>query len=378
VRFALFFALAACHHAAPAKIAASAIGPPGVVIDHRDAASGEYIGSPSIAILADGTFVASHDFFGPKTTRDKTVVFASTDRGAHWEHRADIDGQWWSTLFVHRGALYLMGVSKEFGHVVIRRSADARTWTTPDSASTGRLTRGDGFHCAPVPVVEHAGRLFRAFENHHGRGPFHALVASAPVDAELLDAASWTFTSEVPGDEAWLDRHFSNWLEGNVVAAPDGTLVDILRVNTNIAVERAAVLHVSADAAHVSFDPAAGFVDFPGASKKFTIRFDAKSRSYWTLANAIHDPIGKTRTEHVRNTLVLSSSADLTTWSERRVVLHHDDREKHAFQYVDWLFDGDDIVLVSRTAFDDAAGGAHNFHDANYLTFHRLERFRLD
>jgi hypothetical protein len=35
-------------------------------------------------------------------------------------------------------------------------------------------------------------------------------------------------------------------------------------------------------------------------------------------------------------------------------------------------FFGPDIVAVSRTAWD----GSHNFHDANYLTLHRVPNFR--
>jgi hypothetical protein len=31
---------------------------------------------------------------------------------------------------------------------------------------------------------------------------------------------------------------------------------------------------------------------------------------------------------------------------------------------------------LSRTAFDDGLGGAHNAHDANFLTFHRIENIR--
>ncbi|MFH1570345.1 MAG: exo-alpha-sialidase, partial [Gemmatimonadota bacterium] len=38
--------------------------------------------------------------------------------------------------------------------------------------------------------------------------------------------------------------------------------------------------------------------------------------------------------------------------------------------------DGEDLVVASRTAFDDGLGGAHNQHDANYLTFHRVAGFR--
>jgi hypothetical protein len=60
----------------------------------------------------------------------------------------------------------------------------------------------------------------------------------------------------------------------------------------------------------------------------------------------------------------------------QRPAEHHPERQRHGFQYVDWLFDGDDLVVVSRTAFDDVEGGAHDYHDANYLTFHRVKDFR--
>jgi hypothetical protein len=35
---------------------------------------------------------------------------------------------------------------------------------------------------------------------------------------------------------------------------------------------------------------------------------------------------------------------------------------------VDWQFDGNEIIAATRTALN----GAHNFHDANHLTFHRF------
>ena len=41
-----------------------------------------------------------------------------------------------------------------------------------------------------------------------------------------------------------------------------------------------------------------------------------------------------------------------------------------------WLFEGDDLIAASRTAYDDGVGGARNAHDANYLTFHRIGKFR--
>ncbi|HMC10929.1 MAG TPA: sialidase family protein, partial [Pirellulaceae bacterium] len=111
--------------------------PLGVVIDFSPAKTKQYIGSPSIAILADGAYVASHDFFSPGNQGDRTLVFRSTDRGQSWRRVADRKGQWWSGLFVHRGKLYLMGTSQAYGKCVIRRSDDSgTTWTEPKDGKT--------------------------------------------------------------------------------------------------------------------------------------------------------------------------------------------------------------------------------------------------
>ena len=54
------------------------------------------------------------------------------------------------------------------------------------------------------------------------------------------------------------------------------------------------------------------------------------------------------------------------------------DVKKIGFQYLDWQFDGADIVAVSRTSYPDGMGGAENFHNSNFLTFHRIHNFRID
>ena len=359
---------------------------PGVVIDHQPAAAKQYIGSPGIAILPDGTYVASHDFFGPASsewTAALTDVFASADRGATWQKIARIEGAFWSNLFVHAGAVHLLGPTRHHGPLVIRRSTDGgRTWTTPADAKTGLLAEGD-FHTAPMPVLVHAGRIWRAVEDASGGKEwgkrYMAMMLSAPLDADLLDRASWTFSNAIPRDPAWLDGRFTGWLEGNAVATADGRVLDILRVEAG-AIEKAAVVSVSADGKTASFDPATGFVDLPGAAKKFAIRRDPAAGSkpvWWMLSNAVPPAFhGKAKPASLRNTLVLSRSENLRDWERRSVILHHPDHLQHGFQYVDWLFDGDDLVVVSRTAGDDATGGAHNFHDANFLTFHRVTGFR--
>ena len=183
---------------------------PGVVIDYSPAASGIYIGSPGLAVLPNGDYVASHDEFGPKTTEHEkaiTHIFRSSDKGQNWRKIATIKGAFWSTLFVHRGALYLIGTDKHHGNAVIRRSADGgATWTEPNDSKSGLLRDNGEYHCAPMPVLEHNGRLWRAFERrdppvgwgiNYGAGMF-----SVPVDADLLNAANWTVAKFLPSDRA--------------------------------------------------------------------------------------------------------------------------------------------------------------------------------
>ena len=122
------------------EAAASSAVVPGIVVGHLSASSGLYVGSPSLAILPNGDYVASHDDFGPVSTLNRTLVFRSADRGVTWQREAEVMGQYWSTLFVHRGALYLLGTSREYGDVVIRRSDDGgRTWTAPQNEHSGLL-----------------------------------------------------------------------------------------------------------------------------------------------------------------------------------------------------------------------------------------------
>jgi hypothetical protein len=357
---------------------------PGVVINYIPASSGIYVGSPGIAVLPNGRYIAKHDEFGPRSTEHGlavTQVFESSDRGASWSHLATVKGMYWASIFVHRGNLYLMGTSKYHGAVVISRSDDGgRTWTTPQDRDSGLLLDGAKYHCAPVPVTVHRGRIWRAMEDAMGPGGwgghFRAFMMSAPMDADLLKADSWTSSNRLGVDGRWLGGKFNGWLEGNAVAAPQGHVVNILRVDYRPEGGKAAVVKISNDGKEATFNATEGFIDFPGGCKKFAIRYDPMSKRYWALSNAVLPRHRNDNPERVRNALALMSSGDLHDWTMRCIVLHHPDTTRHAFQYVDWLFDADDMIVASRTAYGQGERAAHTQHDANYLTFHRIEGFR--
>jgi hypothetical protein len=358
---------------------------PGVVVNHIPAHIGVYIGSPSICILPNGDYVASHDHFGPNSTKHEraiTAVYKSTNKGKSWKKISEINGQFWSNLFVHQNELYIMGTWKQHGNFIIRRSTDGGvTWSKPIASNNGLLLEGE-YHTAPMPVIVYNGRLWRAIENAKADTKawgkrYSAMVISAPVDADLLNAEDWTATNSLPYDSTYLDGKFGGWLEGNAVVTPEGELVDILRVATSEpGRDMAAIVNISADGTKATFNPETGFMDFVGGAKKFSIRYDEKSKRYWTLVNMVKEEFSHLLAAKVRNTLVLKSSSDLKNWTVHKILLEHPDVEKHGFQYVDWQFDGRHIIFVSRTAFNDDFGGAHNYHDANYLTFHRIRNFR--
>lgn len=362
---------------------------PGVIITHSPASSGKYIGSPSLAILPNGDYVASHDFFGPKSTEHTSAIsriFKSSDKGKTWKQISEIDGQFWSKLFVHQNALFLFGTNRHHGNTIIRKSTDGGvTWTAPTDPHNGLLKEGE-YHCAPMAIIEHKGKLWRAMED--AAGPprqwgkrYSPFMMSIPVNADPMIASNWTSSNFIRFDSTLLDGRFRGWLEGNAVIDKDGTIWDILRVDQNKSFdEYAAFIKISDDGTKATFDSQTGFLPFSGGSKKFVIQYDSKSKRYWTIANHVPDNIKQANPPKnpsgIRNTQALFSSPDLKNWKLHKVLLQHPDIAKHGFQYVDWLFDGKNILFLSRTAYDDGLGGANNNHDANFMTFHQIKNFR--
>ncbi len=374
------------------------------VVDFSPAQSKIYIGSPSLIRLENGDILAAMDLFGPGAPKsaenrqyNQARLFRSTDNGKTWKFERQFVGTFWANLFLHRGSLYYLGCSEQYGSIVIRKSDDnGTTWTDPKDAESGLLFPGGSgkeppnYHCAPMPVVEYQGRIYRAFEDNVTQEwpkGFHSLVISADADADLLKASSWRKSNHLAYNQETDPPEFASgaehlpggraagWLEGNVVVDTQGNLLNILRVNSLPIVNRAAIVNVLDEGRRVEFDSKTGFIEFPGGMTKFAIRYDPKTKRYWTLANNNTNP----NNPNQRNVLSIFSSKDLRHWKYHETLLEDPQDygnigrdSKTGFQYVDFQFDGDDIIFLSRTAYC----GAHSYHDSNYITFHRIENFR--
>lgn len=78
----------------------------GVVIHHSPSNSGRHVGSPSIVVMPDGTYIASHDYFGHFLS--DTFVYRSDDKGLTWERISTLKTLTWATLFNKGKELYLI------------------------------------------------------------------------------------------------------------------------------------------------------------------------------------------------------------------------------------------------------------------------------
>lgn len=360
--------------------------PPGIIINHCFASSGKYLGSPSICIMPDGKYIVSHDYFGPQSTeKDAAVtdIFVSEDKGLNWTRISSLKGQFWSTVFTLKNSLYIFGTYRAHGNIVIRKSDDGGlTWTTPYDGRHGLLFEGE-YHTAPVPVIEYRGRIWKAFEYATAKEPvwperYSAIVLSASRNSDLLDSRNWRKSEMLASFRPQLNANFRGWLEGNIVYdKQQNCLVDILRVHApKVNEEYCAKVRISCGGRKLKFTKEKDILPFPGGSKKFTIRYDEKTGHYWTLSNVSDaNNLKGIQNDRVRNKLALCSSEDLIHWEVRKIIIENEDCLKHGFQYADWQFDGNDIVAVIRTAFEDEEGEADNYHNSNYIIFKRIENY---
>jgi hypothetical protein len=337
--------------------------------------SGRALCSPSLVRLPDGGLLASMDVFAGEHPQNLTLIFRSDDDGKTWHYVSELMPCFWGKLFVHKGELYMLAVSTEYGDLLIGKSTDGgKTFSAPVSLLRGANGKRGyaGVHKNPQNVVYFNGRLYNTLEwgSWLDKGYYHgAMVMSCDENADLLNPENWHFTPPVVHDLNWdgaaPDGKAGN-IEGTLVIAPDGKLYNYMRYQTQLE-KKILAFSIPDDAdAPIEYSHA---VAFDGNLSKFMIKKDSVSGKYFSIiSRRIDEP------KTARNLLSLVASDDLKNWHlvcdliDRR----YDDPAMVGFQYIDFEIEGEDIIYLSRTAMNNAK----NYHDANYSTFHRVENFR--
>ena len=340
--------------------------------------SGCCLCSPCLVRLPSGALLASMDLFEGGGPQNLTLLFRSEDDGKTWHYQTELMPCFWGRMFVHKGELFMLAVSTEYGDLLIGKSTDeGRTFTMPTVLLRGSgKTKKPGVHKNPQPVVPYAGRLWCTLEWGTWAEYRHAaMVMSAPEDADLLDAACWEISEPTAYDPAWpgvAHGHSAGNIEGTLVVFPDGKLRNVMRYDMMRCIpNHGLVLSYLVDAAHperaITFEKA---ISFPGNHSKFEIHYDPVSGRYLSIVSRI---LGA-GTAGARNLLSLIVSTDGEHWHTAADLIDRrtEDPALIGFQYVDFLIEGDDLLFLCRTAMN----GARSYHDSNFSTFHRVSHFR--
>lgn len=341
--------------------------------------SGNALCSPSMVRCPDGSLLASMDVYGSNMPQNLSILFRSLDDGKTWHYVTELYPCYWGTLFVHKNEVYMLSASTEYGDVLIGRSTDnGKTFCTPTVLFRGSCKcNHEGNHKYPMNIVKYGGRLYHPIEwGSWSKKPLlhSAAMLSCDENADLLDPQSWNMSEPLPYNHDWPGTSVGDCgftIEGTPVVLPDGKLYSIMRYCIECSdyptFGRAITYRINTD----NPDAPPEFhkvIHFPGNHSKFMIRYDEQSKKYYSLVSRILDHESRMN----RNLLSLISSPDGENWSLVKDIIDFRNEKDVAFQYVWFEIEKDDIIFLSRTAFN----GARNAHDANYSTFHRIENFR--
>ncbi len=342
--------------------------------------SGRYLCSPSLLRHPDGYLLSSMDVFCGGGGQNLTMIFRSDDNGKSWHYVCDLFPCFWGKLFLHRGEVYMLGCSTEYGDLLIGKSPDggmsfdAPTVLLRGTGGKKAVHGGIGVHKNPQNVVRYNGRIYETLEWGSWKNEKYghaAMVMSADENDDLLSPASWSFTDPLKFDR-WCNELADQpmntmMIEGTLTISPNGKLKNIMRFGK---LHRALCLDVDTETpeAPLRFEK---LIPFPGNFSKFMIKYDSVSGFYYSIATIAYD-----EQPHARNLLSLIRSRTLDKWEFVCTLFdyRHEPSDKVGFQYVDFEIEGDDIFFLCRTAIN----GAASHHDSNYQTFHRIKNFRTD
>ena len=360
--------------------------------------SGKYLCSPSLVRHPEGFLLASMDLFAGGYPQNLTIIFRSDDDGETWHYVSELMPCFWAKMFIHNGELYILACSTEYGDILIGKSTDGgKTFSAPVCLLRGSNGKNfaEGLHKNPQNILVYNDRIYTALEwgSYKNKEYNHvAMVMSCPVESDLLNPESWTFTEPkifenfVPEIEAFPKG--TTPIEGTVALSPDGKVLNIIRMASyflpmgiadlenednkklsKVLTDGCVIAYAADTENHSAPLEFSHIINLP-TSSKFTVKYDSVSKKYYTIISRIYDP-SKLR---ARNILSLYSSVDLINFNLETDILDFSDgdSDKIGFQYIDFEIENNDIIFLSRTAINNA----HNYHDANYSTFHRIKDFR--
>jgi hypothetical protein len=351
----------------PARDSASGGETRCVVVDRLRREPYDGLVGPQLVIMSDGTYVATVEQRGHYGSHVGTFLFRSTDKGASWSKVATFEAPCGVSLFEDGGALYLMGVEGSgngpIGWPVICRSTDhGQTWSKPVDEATGILRGETTLGSCAGPAVIRTGRLWRAFTR--GFVPpgatrrVHALVASAALGSDLLNAGAWRWSTELPLD----GLKGIVWEGSYLVADGEGPPSLVLRSMR----DTRGVASPSADGFDLKKrEPAPGWITCDALGAR--LERDARSQQFLTLCAFPDSTLGSVPPSSSSSEVSLLASRDLVAWDLRTNLLRGDPHAR--FTCADWAIDGGDLVVVIGGSLGDGV-------DALALLFLRVPSFR--
>jgi hypothetical protein len=121
-------------------------------------------------------------------------------------------------------------------------------------------------------------------------------------------------------------------------------------------------------------------IPIPGGQMKFDVCYDEVSQYYWLVSTQATDSMRRPEClpndryglpDNERHRLVLYFSTNMFDWCFAGIVAIGK-TTKQSRHYASMVIKEDDILILSRSGDEDAAGA----HNGNLITLHRIENFR--
>lgn len=331
--------------------------------------------NPTIVRHPDGYLLLSMDLYGHAYPQNLSLIYRSDDDGKTWNYVSELFPCYWGKIFIYEGELYMLSVTTEYGDLLIGKSSDGgKTFGEPTTLLRGSNGKNGwtGVHKCPQPVVEFNGRIWNTMEYGSWGKKFHAaMVMSAPLGSDLLDADSWSFSEPVKYNPEWpgLPKGESAGnIEGCLVDV-DGKLYNVMRyqmekLERNYGLVMAYEVDTENPENPLKFSHC---IEFPANHAKFEIKYDERTKKYYSLVSRIWEPEASWK----RCLFSLMVSDDCEHWEVKEDIMdmRDEDPKKFGFQYTDFIIEDDKILYACRTAMN----GAENYHNSNYIIFGTIQ-----